>query len=458
MLPDGELGFSDVTVAAGVADTGYGMGAAVADWDNDGDQDLYVTNFGPNVLYRNNGDGTFSDITSGEERRDDRWSTSASFVDFDRDGDLDLYVANYVAFAVTNNIACTGHAGQRDYCSPATYAPQRDRLWRNDGNIFVDVSSESGVAKESGNGLGVIAADFNGDTWPDIYVANDQVANMLWINQHDGTFEEQALILGCAYNADGAPEASMGVTSGDYDGDGDEDLFMTHLGKETNTIYRNDGEGSFVDLTNASGLAVPSLGYTGFGTRWFDVNNDGRLDLFSANGAVQIEPAQMATASFPYLQRNQLFLHEAGGRFVDASAWSGEAMQAARVSRGAAFGDIDNDGDTDIVVSNNSGPLALLMNNETGSPWLRIGLQGTASNRDGVGALVAVMKDDDPVYWRRAHTDGSYLSASDRRLHFGLAGAEDIDGVLVIWPSGREERWDVEEINREVWLVEGSGR
>jgi hypothetical protein len=435
--------FTDSTLSAGLhfehatGATGYGMGAAVADIDNDGDQDLYVTNFGPNVFYRNNGDGTFSNVTSSEEKLAQEWSTSASFFDYDRDGDLDLYVANYVTFSISNNVECSGHAGQRDYCHPNAYSPQRDQMWRNDGDAnFVDVSVQSGITSGFGNGLGVSSADFNGDGWPDIYVANDQVANSLWVNQKDGTFVDEALFAGCAYNANGAPEASMGVTAGDYDGDGDEDLFMTHLSSQTNTIYQNNGAGGFVDVSDQTGLSVPSLGYTGFGTRWFDVDNNGLLDLFSANGAVTSEATQAVQEDYPFLQRNQLFINQGSGRFADVSARAGEAMQVTLVSRGAAFGDIDNDGDTDLIISNNRGPARLLLNVRAEDRWLRVRLTGTESNRDGIGARVAVLHGDDPQIWRRAHTDGSYLSASDVRVHFGLAGVADADGLMVIWPSG----------------------
>ncbi len=459
LLPMGALGFVDVTDAAGVAYSGYGMGAAVADVDNDGDQDLYLTNFGPNVLFRNNGDGTFSNATSAAERAAGDWSTSASFVDYDRDGDLDLYVASYVTFSLGNNVDCVGHAGQRDYCDPKAYSPQRDRLWRNDGDArFVDVSEQSGIKAGFGNGLGVTSADFNGDGWPDIYVANDQTANNFWVNQQDGTFTDEALISGCAYNASGAPEASMGVTAGDYDGDGDEDLFMTHLGSQTNTIYQNNGRGEFTDFTDQAGLSAPSVGYTGFGAAWFDVDNNGFLDLFSANGAVQIEPSQAVQEAYPYLQRNQLFENNGAGGFADVSAQSGAAMRVALVSRGAAFGDIDNDGDTDVLVTNNRGPARLLLNERAASRWLQIRAVGVASNRDGAGARVAVLRDGEPLLWRRAHTDGSYLSASDGRVHFGLDGIGPVDAVRVIWPSGLEESWAVENTNREITLREGSGR
>ena len=458
LVPTGELGFTDGTAGSGLGDTGYGMGVAAGDIDNDGDTDLYVTNVGPNALYRNNGDGTFSDITPAAERGDDAWSTSASFVDYDNDADLDLYVANYVSFSLANNISCTGHGGQRDFCDPMAFEPRGDRLWRNDGGgSFSDVTPGSGIDRSFGNGLGVTAADFDGNGLQDLYVANDKMANQLWIARPDGGFEDQALMSGNAYNADGVAEASMGLSAGDFDNDGDEDLFMTHLGAETNTLYRNDGRGSFVDVSDLTRLSVPSLGFTGFGAAWFDADHDGFLDLFSANGAVQIEPLQAGTDPYPYRQRNQIFFNVEGRHFVDGSKSAGEAMQMSEVSRGAAFGDIDNDGDVDVLVTNNNGPVRLLLNElGNGRPWLRLHLTGSDSNRDAIGVRVALTRGGEPVYWRRVHTDGSYLSASDRRLHFGVPDAAVLDGIRVQWPSGAVEEWPLKGLNREIALVEGS--
>ena len=283
-------------------------------------------------------------------------------------------------------------------------------------------------------------------------------ANNLWVNQRDGTFRDEALIAGCAYNGSGAAEAGMGVTAGDYDGDGDEDLFVTHLDAQTNTLYQNDGSGAFIDVSDIAGLSVPSLAYTGFGTGWFDVDNDGLLDLFSANGAVRIVPALAALEDYPYRQRNQLFVNQGRGRFADVSAAADQVMAVELVSRGTAFGDIDNDGDTDLVVSNNSGPARLLLNRQASERWLRVRLVGTNSNRDGTGARVALMDEETALMWRRAHTDGSYLSASDGRVHFGLAGSPAVNRILVLWPSQVRETWPLEEFNREVELVEGTGQ
>ncbi len=459
LVPDGTLSFTDVTDGSGAGDTGYGMGVAVGDVDNDGDPDMYVTNYGADVLLVNAGDGTFRDVTAEAGIDDTGWGTSASFFDYDLDGDLDLFVANYVTFTLTNNVRCSSASGQRDYCDPTTYRPMRDRLWENDGNgRFRDVSDEVGLDAAYGNGLGVATADLDGNGWPDVYVANDKLANQLWINDGEGAFADTALMSGSAYNADGLAEAGMGVTAGDVDGDGDDDLFMTHLKSQTNTLYLNDGAGNFTDDTDRFQLGLSSLRYTGFGTAWFDYDNDGLPDLFVANGAVIVESDQFGSDPYPYRQQNQLFRNVDGKGFVDVTAASGEAMTVSLVSRGAAFGDIDNDGDTDVVVSNNNGPLRLLLN-EIGNDnnWLRLRLVGSDAPRDGTGAMVALVRADGSTLWRRTHTDGSYLSASDGRVLFGLGGEPAYEAVGVVWPGGQRERWPADGANRELTLVQGEG-
>lgn len=453
----GGLRFTDVSDAAGLVTEHYGMGVAIGDVDGDADLDLYITGFGDNYLFRNNGNGTFSDITAASGANDPRWSTSATLFDMDHDGDLDLYVANYVRFTLGNNVRCTLIAGQRDYCTPDAFPAHRDSLFRNEGlGRFSDVSTASGIGAKAGPGLGVLAADFNADGHNDLYVANDKKANFYWLNDGKGKFTEAALMAGAAYNRAGTAEASMGVTAADFDGDGDEDLFMTHLSAETNTLYLNDGAGQFEDATDRFGLGGDSLPFTGFGSAFFDANNDGLLDLFVANGAVLAETAQ-AGSDWPYRQTNQLFVNT-GSRFADMSTRSGDAMQVMETGRGAAFGDVDNDGDIDVLVTNNNGLARLLLNeNGSESPWLRVRLVGGAAARDPVGAKVALLDVNGSASWRRAHRDGSYLSASDLRVHFGFAGRNDIKAVGVEWPDGRRERWTLEETNKEITLVEGSG-
>ena len=461
LAESGRLEFVDVTDEAGVGLREYGMGVAVGDVDDDGDPDLYVTAVGRNVLYRNNGDGSFTDITGAAGVDDGRWSTSASFLDYDRDGDLDLFVTNYVDFTIRDNQECYGVEGKRDYCNPISYSPVPDRLFRNTGDgTFEDVSESAGIQKAFGSGLGVIAADFNADAWPDIYVANDANANQLWQNNRDGTFTDVALLAGVAYNADGAAEGGMGVTAGDVDGDGDDDLLVSHLDEETNTLYLNGGAGAFRDDTLGSGLAAASIAHTGFGCQWFDYDHDGWLDLFIANGAVSnIE--SLRDAPYPFNQRNQLFRGLGDGRFDEVRGEAGSALELVEVSRGAAFGDVDNDGDIDVVVSNNNGPARLLLN-EVGPATrsLSIRLEGVESNRDGIGARVALLRAGREPMWRRVHRDGSYLSASDARVYFGLGdeGDEAVVGVGIVWPNGRLERWERVDLDVDTRLREGSGQ
>ncbi len=457
LIPGGELRFTDVTEEAGVGGTGYGLGATAADYDNDGDVDLYVTAFGPNALYRNEGDGTFKNVAAEAGVRDEGFTTSAAFLDYDADGDLDLYVAYYNAFSIEGNKRCKAPSGERDYCGPTAYFPLPDRLYRNDGNgRFTDVSRAAGIAGESQAGLGVVAADLNLDGWIDLYVADDQTPNLLWMNGGDGTFEESGLISGSAYNENGEVEAGMGVSVADFDGDGDDDLFLTHLRDQTNTLYLNDGDAMFDDATSRYGLDSPSVAATGFGTRWFDYDNDGRLDLFAANGSI-MRNEKLRGDRFPYHEKNQLF-HNEGERFRDVSGEAGAAMQLSEVSRGAAFGDIDNDGDIDIVVSNCNGPARLLLN-EVGwrNPWLRVELEGVTVNRDALGARVALLRPGRAPVWRRVAVDGSYLSASEKRVHFGLGKAPAPEAVLVVWPDGSRERWPAGEIRRTLKLRQGEG-
>jgi hypothetical protein len=453
------LRFTDVTTAARVGLVAQGMGTAVGDYNNDGFLDLFVTTSGPDVLYRNNGDGTFTDVTKDAGVSDDRWSTSASFLDYDRDGDLDLFVANYVSFAETDNRQCHDPAGVRDYCSPKIYNPVPDRLYRNEGNgRFVNATEAAGMNKAFGNGLGVVAGDYNGDGWLDVYVANDATANQLWINRRNGTFVDQAVLSGAAFNGQGQPEASMGIGSGDFDADGDEDLFVTNLFQETFVLYANDGQGLFDDIRSRTGIATPTAPFTGFGTDWFDYDHDGWLDLFVANGAVNIVPAQRGKPR-PYRMRNQLFRNTGKGRLEEVpAALAGPDFAATEIGRGAAFGDLDNDGDIDIVVTSNGGPVKLLLNQVANKQhWLQLRLEQGPGNRFAFGAWVGLQRTGRATLWRRVKTDGSYLSASDSRVHFGLGPTPDIAAVEVRWPDGVRERFTGLAANRQVTLKKGAG-
>jgi hypothetical protein len=454
------LHFTDVTERAGFAAGDYGMGAAVGDYDNDGDPDIYVTNYGPNRLYRNNADGSFTDVTAraGEGLNDPRWSTSAAFSDYDADGDLDLFVANYVDFTLQGAKSCFGPAGARDYCGPLQLRPVPDRLFRNNGNgTFTDVSESSGITKAYGSGLGVAAGDFNDDGMSDFYIANDGMANQLWLNKGDGTFQDGALMAGLAFNAEGQVEGSMGLAVGDPDNDGDVDLFVTNIKGESHALYINLGRGRFEDRRVAYGLGAATRAYTGFGTDWFDYDNDGLLDLFVANGAVTILEA-LRGDPFPFRQKSLLLRNLGAGRFRDVTGEAGPGLEPSGVGRGAAFGDVDNDGDVDVLVTNNGGPARLLLNESPpGRAWLEARLEGTAENRQGLGARVGLLMKGLPTVWRRAHTDGSYLSASDARVHFGILAAADVAGVIVEWPRGSREMWTDLRINQVVTLKQGTG-
>lgn len=453
------LKFTDVTQQSGIVATGYGMGVAVGDVNNDGRPDLYLTNLGHNQLYLNQGDGTFVDATKKSGTDDERWSTSASFFDYDQDGWLDLMVVNYADFSVTSNPVCYVATTRRDYCTPKVFRAPGNRLFHNKGNgEFEDVTIAAGVDKEFGHGLGVVAADFDDDGWIDIYVANDGDPNQLWINQKNGTFRNEALLAGAALNRDGKAEAGMGVDAGDFDGNGTEDIFVTHLMDETNTLFTNMGKGVFEDRTRESGLGMPGHRFTGFGTLFFDYDNDGWLDLLVANGAVQLLPDLMQRADpYPLGQPNQLFQNTGQTTFVDVSQKAGEAFQLLDVSRGAAFGDIDNDGDVDVLIINSNGPARLLLN-QVGNRnhWLGLRLIGRETQRDMLGARVEVVISRKKSIWRRVRTDGSYLSANDPRVVVGLGSVSQPELVRVRWPDGIVEEWTNPKVDQYVTLKERS--
>jgi hypothetical protein len=450
--------FVDVTATAGIRARGYGMGVATGDFDNDGWTDLYVTNFGSNQLWRNLGGGRFAEVGASAGVADSGWGVSAAFIDYDRDGWLDLYLGNYVRQDLARHKPCLAPSSVPDYCTPLVYSAQPDRLFRNLGDgRFADVSERAGIAAVEAPALGVVVADYNSDGWPDIYVANDARPNLLWINQGDGRFSDEAFFSGAAVNMAGAAEGSMGIGVGDFDNDGDPDLFMTHLTGETNTIYVNDGRGWFEDRSIGIGLAGPSKPFTGFGTGWLDVNNDGWLDLFVGNGEVSLARDSSAPqGSSPLAQANQLFLSRAGQGFAALEpAISGVGMRA-EVTRGAAFGDIDNDGDTDILVTNNNGPARLLINQVgQAANWFGLRLLN-ARGRDALGARVD-LEVEGGSRWGRVHSDGSYASANDPRLLLGLGTQGQVLGLRVHWPDGRSERFGPLSVNRYHQLRYGGG-
>ncbi len=453
----GSLAFVDVTDKADVGHVGYGMGVATGDYDNDGFLDLYLTNFGHNVLYHNEGNGTFSDVTDEAGVDDERWSTSAAFLDYDGDGLLDLFVGNYVDFTVRGNKRCYAPTGEPDYCTPMAYRAVPSRLFRNAGSgEFADVTDVSGVGSSYGPALGVLGADFNGDGRTDIFVANDTAANCLWLNQGDGRFHEAALEAGVAYNMDGRAKAGMGVAAEEIE-PGALTLLVTNLTREGATVFRSEGRGLFDDATARYGLGAPTFAFTGFGTNLFDYDNDGRLDLFIANGGVTIVE-MMRGQPYPYGQSNLLFHNEGHETFREAGESAGPAFQRLDVGRGAATGDIDNDGAVDLLVTNNNGPVRLL-HNDVGvrRHWLGVRLEGVRSNRFGIGARVALLRDGEEPRWRRVHTDSSYLSASDVRVHFGLGERTDLRGLMVDWPDGSRESWDIKAADTVVLLRQGTG-
>ena len=466
--------WTDITGSAGLGNTtGYGMGVAAGDIDNDGWTDFYVTNFGSNQLWRNNGgegSQTFTDITAISGVDDPRWSTSAAFVDVDHDGWLDLYVVNYVDFRLSNHEQCVNEAGRPDYCGPRSYRPETDRLFRNlgldkDGVVgFEDISESAGLLEAPGPGLGVVTADFNGDGLIDLYVANDQARNHLWLNKGDLRFQESALASGSAMDSQGRVQASMGIDAADVDGDGDTDLFMTHLLREVNTLYLNDGKGLFVDRSSATGLGSPSIGYTGFGAAFLDVENDGDPDVLVVNGEVRLIDQQLeAGIPFALRQPNQLFLNQdpQGPTFIDASSQV-PVLAEPWVSRSVIVGDLDNDGDADAIVTNNESPVQILFNRVGQDAfWIGFRLQDV-HGRDALGATITLQNGDSSQHseqHKQVRTDGGYLSARDPRALFGLGNTEpEAVQVQVLWPSQRCELWEGLAAGSYHVLTEGEGK
>jgi len=460
---EGDGTFTDVTSAAGVGDTGYGMGCVVGDYDGDGDQDLYVTNYGPNVLYRNEGDGTFSDATAAAGVGHDGWGMSGALVDIDGDGDLDLFVANYVRWSIESEIECTSTYGTLDYCEPINYnAPAPDVLFRNEGDgTFVDVTERYGMNKAFGNGMGVATGDFDLDGKDDVYVANDGVANQLWMNRGEGSeehLEDASLLAGCAVNADGHAEASMGVGTLDVDEDGDVDLFMTHLRGETNTLYINDG-GVFTDRTTRTGMSSASLRYTSFGLGFADFDLDARLDLYVVNGRVGLWKPTFSETEL-YAEPDLLFRGVADGRFEEVRPLSGTIELQLGNSRGLALGDVDNDGDVDLAVLDNGGRLRLLRNvAERKGGWISFAVLG-ARGATGAAAIGAHLEIDvgGRTRHRRVNPASSYLSSNDPRVHLGLGGDSTVDEVRVRWPGGEVEVFGPFEAGAIHTLRHGQGR
>jgi hypothetical protein len=450
--------FTEVSEQAGLKSDIYSMGCAAADYDNDGDLDLFVSGFGAGRLYRNEGDGTFTDVTREAGVGGVGFASSAAFADIEGDGDLDLYVVTYIEYRLDNPVYCGDRArGLRDYCHPNNYGGSPDFLYRNEGNgTFSDVSAEAGVSLKEGRGLGVVVLDGDGDGDSDIYVANDAMMNDYFRNLGSGRFEETALSLGLGFDENGRAEGSMGVDAGDYDSDGMLDLFVTNLEAEGNALYRNLGDGGYADTSDAAGLALPSLPWVGFGTGFIDFDNDRDPDLFVANGHVMIHAADLSELT-RHAQPKQLYENE-GGRYEDVSGRAGAAFERDHVGRGAAFGDWDDDGRHDVLVMNNDDAPNLLRNDTTnGNHWTLLRLVGRESNRDGVGARVRVTAGGKTEI-DELRCGYSYLSMNDLRLHFGLGTFARIETLEVRWPSGREQTFSDLPADQVLILGEGDGK
>ena len=456
---DGGGRFTDVTAASRTGDTGYGMGVCAGDYDNDGFADLYVSNFGPDTLYHNEGDGTFADATLASGTGDPLWGSSCAFFDPDQDGDLDLYVANYVDFRVDNDKFCGDYAhNEKAYCHPNVYNGEPDSFYRNNGDgTFTESAAAAGLTSGSGNGLGVVTGDFDGDGRVDLFVANDKTSNILYRNTGGGKFADVTMLAGVGYSLEGVALAGMGTDWGDYDGDGDLDLVVTNLDFENNSLYRNDGGGLFADESYPSGIGAPSMSFVGFGADFADLDNDGRLDLAIANGHILDNAAYFNDAT-TYAQRNFIFLGRPEGRMAEVGLASGPDMAIPNVGRGLATGDIDADGDLDMLITVCGGAPRLLRNDlPPGRHWIALRLVGKASNRSAIGARAA-LKGPFGALVDEVRSGGSYLSQSDLMLHFGLgdkpAGPLELD---VRWPSGARERVKLPGADRIFTLVEGAG-
>jgi len=455
--------FVDVTREARLEARGWAAGVCVADYDNDGYRDVYATNYGPNVLYRNRGDGTFEDVSSASRTGDARWGTNCAFADYDRDGHLDLYVANYVAFDRTAipprgaSERCR-YLGGDVFCGPLDLEGEADVLYRNNGDgTFTDVTSEAGIDDPGYYGFGVLFTDFDNDGWPDIYVANDAVPNFLFRNNQDGTFSEVGLLSGTSVNERGRVQSGMGAAAGDYDSNGLPDIFVTNFARDTNTLYQNLGGLLFTETTAAAGLSETSPLHLGWGTVFADLDNDGREDLFVANGHVY-PGVDRADSGQRYLQAKEVYRNAGGGRFEEVTSGAGRDLSVPKPGRGAAYGDPDNDGDLDIVVINLDERPSLYRNDGGNRRrWISLRLEGTRSNRDAIGARVE-LEAGGRGQVRQVQSGGSYLSHNDMRLHFGLGEAARIDRIRIRWPSGDTEVIENVMANQFLTIREGGGR
>jgi hypothetical protein len=461
--------FSDITVKAGVAHSGWGQGVCIGDYDNDGWEDLFITYYGKNILYHNNGDGTFTDVSqkAGVVGKGVRWNTGCAFVDYDRDGHLDLFVANYIDMDLATAPAPESgpclYKGVLVACGPPGLQGGKNILYHNNGDgTFTDVSEAAGIFRANGTyGLGVLTADFDNDGWPDIYVANDSTASALYHNKKNGTFEDIAIDAGCALSPDGKPQAGMGISAADYDLDGNLDLLKTNFAGDTPSLYHNLGGGNFEDTTFTAGLGAHTQ-FLGWGCGFFDFDNDGWPDILICNGHVYPEVEQLKTEA-GYPQRKLLYRNLRNGHFADVSFQAGTGISEPAPCRGCAFGDFDNDGDIDVVVNTvNDYPQLLRCDSNVKNNWIKIRTIGTKSNRSGIGARLICTTH--PSGETKPHqqidevrSGGSYISQNDLRIHFGLGNAEKVDQLEIRWPSGHVDTLKDLKVNQLIYVKEGEG-
>jgi enediyne biosynthesis protein E4 len=452
--------FTDVTREAGLAMESYGLGCAVADYDNDGFEDIYITTVGSNHLFHNLGNGKFADVTVKAGVADPGFSTSAVWFDYDNDGKLDLFVTHYIDWSIAKDQYCTLDNKNKSYCTPQTYKGESSTLFHNRGDgTFENVTKRAGLHDPTSKSLGVAMLDYDNDGWMDLFVANDTEPNKLYHNNHNGTFTDVAVQVGVAFSESGRVRAGMGVDAGDYDGSGWQSLVIGNFTNESMSLYRNDGSGLFVDEEISSGIRQMSLQALTFGCFFFDYDLDGRLDIFAANGHVS-DDISVVQPTLKYAQPAILFHNSGNRKFEDASAKVGPAMQQPVVGRGAAYLDYDNDGDLDLVITANNGPARLLRNeNGNQNDMLRVKLVGTRSNRDGIGARVTVTTSSGTRLFRMVKTGSSYASQSELPLTFGLGTpqAGRTVGLEIVWPSGQEDSLSKIGANQLITVKEGSG-
>jgi hypothetical protein len=454
---EGGWTFTDVTESAGVGDPGYGLGVTIGDYDNDGDPDLYLNNYGPNVLYRNNGDGTFTDVTK-KAGVDNGFQVGAGtcFLDMDKDGDLDLYASNYLDFAYEKHVLTTSR-GFPVYANPRFYPPLPDTLYCNNGDgTFTDVSKASSVGNHAGWGMGIVCGDYNNDGDTDIFIGNDVGENFLFENDGTGKFEEVGLMTGTAYDLQGDEQGSMGVDCGDYDNDGFLDFYVTSYQGQLATLYRNLGDGMFEDVTLATGAGAGTLPHVTWGNSFVDLDNDGDRDIFIACGHLQ-DNVEKFDDTTSYAAQNILLMNTGDGKFVDVSDQSGDGMKVKLSSRGAGFDDLDNDGDMDVVILNSRREPTLLRNDSSSrNHWLQVQLRGVKTNRDGVGAHVIVTAGDLTLL-DEVHSGRGYQGHHGTRLHFGLGNRDKVNRIEVRWIGGDTDVFENIAADQIITLIEGKG-